>query len=198
MLDKAAIKLTDRLMKKGIIKEQDYELYHFGIETAILKLLHLVAYAAMGLLLQEVIQLLVFLVTFIPLREYSGGYHASSRRRCFIISCLTVLFMLLTVRLLPAAYGLSIYIAAFSGTGLLFLVPVESAAKPIDDSEKIYYKSKAGFIIVLLLTAVLFLYMIGQPQYSFVIALGLFCEVTAVIAGKLAAAIYGAGKQKET
>lgn len=190
MLDKAAASLTDRLINRGIIKEQDYELYLFGIETVILKIVHLLSYLVLGFILGEFKELLIFLIIFIPLREYSGGFHAHSRFKCYIVSCLTMLSMLLLLKLLPeSAYNVSLYVAAVSGTFLLFLVPVGTGTKSIDDSEKIYYKSKAGFIIVLLITLVLFLYMLNQTLYSFIIALGLLYELAAAVAGKYIPAI---------
>jgi accessory gene regulator B len=186
VLDKATVSLVDRLIKKGIIKEQESELYLFGIETAMLKVLHLLTYILMGVLIGELTGLLLFLAVFIPLREYSGGYHAATKLKCYIVSCLTVLSMLLLIKLCNENFYLtSVYLASFSSGILLFLIPVETALRPIDDSEKIYYKSKAGFIIVLLLTITLFLYMTNQTAFSFVIALSLFFEMIAAFTGKL-------------
>ncbi|WOO36378.1 accessory gene regulator B family protein [Anaerocolumna sp. AGMB13020] len=186
MLDKTAVRLVDRLIKKGIIKEQESELYLFGIETAMLKILHLLTYIVMGVLIGELTGLLLFLAVFIPLREYSGGYHASTKLKCYIVSCLTVLSMLLLIKLCDENFYLSsVYLASISSAILLFLIPVETAARPMDESEKIYYRSKAGFIIVLLLTITLFLYMTDQFDYSFVIALSLFFEMIAAFTGKL-------------
>ncbi|SHO50309.1 accessory gene regulator ArgB-like protein [Anaerocolumna xylanovorans] len=186
MLDKATDRLVNKLIKKRVIKEEEYELYQFGIETAFLKGLHLLSYFILGLLLGRIMELIIFLAVFIPLREYSGGYHASTKLRCYIVSCMTVLSMLVILRLFPRdLYGISIYLAMFSGALLFLLIPVETKNKPLDDSEKIYYKSKAGFIIVLLLVLSLFLSMMKQMSYSLILALGLFYELIAAIAGKL-------------
>lgn len=186
MLNRAANSLANKLVKKGIIQAGDYEVYRFGIETGFLKGLHLLSYAILGLLLGKLPQLIVFLIAFIPLREYSGGYHASTKLKCYIVSCTAIFSMLIILGLFPEAYyGASIYLAIFSGVLLLFLVPVEAIAKPMDDSEKIYYKSKAGFTIVLLLTISLFFFMFQQMRYSFILALGLFYELIAAIAGKV-------------
>lgn len=186
VLYKAANGLVNKLVKKGIIEAGECELYCFGIETSILKGLHLLSYVILGLLLGKIPELIVFLIVFIPLREYSGGYHAASKLGCYIVSCMVVFSMLLTVKFMPAAYySFSIYLAMFSGAILLFLVPVEAKTKPLDDSEKIYYKSKAGFTIILLLTLSLLFFMVNQRLFSFILALSLFYELIAAVIGKL-------------
>ncbi len=186
MFGKAADSMVNKLVEMKIIGAEDYELYRFGIETAFLKGIHLISYIILGLLLGKTTELVIFLFAFIPLREYAGGYHAATKLRCYIISCLSILSMLLILRALPEVYySDSMYLAVFSGVLLLFLVPVETKNKLMDDSEKTYYKSKAGFIIVLLLTLALFLFMLNQFSFSFLLALGLFYELVAAVTGKI-------------
>lgn len=186
MLDRAADRLANKLIKSRVIKEEEHELYQFGIETALLKGVHLMSYFILGILLGRVMELIIFLAVFIPLREYSGGFHASTKLRCYVVSCMTVFSMLVILKLFPKEYyGISIYLAMVSGALLFLLIPVETKNRPLDDSEKIYYKSKAGFIIVLLLVLSLFLFMMKQMSYSLILALGLFYELIAAIAGKV-------------
>lgn len=186
MFNRAADSMVNKLIEMQIIGAKDYELYRFGIETALLKGIHLISYMILGLLLGRVMELIIFLIAFIPLREYAGGYHAATKLRCYIISCVSILSVLLILRFLPGiCYLYSMYLAVFSGVLLLFLVPVETKNKPMDDSEKTYYKSKAGFVIILLLTLSLFLFMLNLSYYSFILALGLFYELAAAVTGKL-------------
>jgi len=186
VFSKAADNMVNKLVKMKIIGAEDCELYRFGIETALLKGIHLISYLILGLMLGKTFELIIFLIAFIPLREYAGGYHAATKKGCYIISCLCILSILLILRVFPAVYySNSMYLALFSGVLLLFLVPVESKNKPLDDSEKAYFKSKAGFIIVLLLTLSLFLFMLNQFSLSFLLALVLFYEMIAAVTGKI-------------
>lgn len=185
MLDKASESLTNRLVSAGIVKSEDYEIYQFGIENTILKLIHMVSYITLGLILGSLPELFVFLAAFIPLREYSGGFHAKTPLKCYIVSCITVFTVLFILRFAPEAvmnYSIPI---ALVGSFLLFLViPVEAKEKPLDESEKIYYKSKGGFLILSILVLTLIFIMLDLNKIAFILSLSLIYEMIIALAGK--------------
>lgn len=185
MLGKASESLTNRLIAVGIIKSEDYEIYQFGIENTILKLIHMASYITLGLILGRLPELIIFLAAFIPLREYSGGFHAKTPFRCYIVSCITVFTFLLILIFSPEGimdYSIPI---ALVGSFLLFLIiPVEAKDKPLDESEKIYYKSKGGFLILLALVLTLIFRMLNWDKAGFILSLALLYEMIIAIAGK--------------
>lgn len=185
MLGKASESLTNRLISVGVIKSEDFEIYQFGIENTILKLIHLASYIALGLIFGRLPELIIFLVAFIPLREYSGGFHAKTPLRCYVVSCITVFTLLLIMRFAPLGlmnYSIPI---ALVGSFLLFLViPVEAKDKPLDESEKIYYKSKGGFLILLALILTLLFKMLNLDKIGFILSLAIIYEMIIAIAGK--------------
>lgn len=185
MFEKASEGLTKRLVAAGVIKADDYDIYQFGIENTILKIVHMASYLILGLLFGRLPELIVFLIAFIPLREYAGGFHAKTPLRCYIISCSTVFTVLLLIRLAsPVLMEYSIPIALI-GSFLLFLViPVEAQDKPLDESEKIYYKSKGGFLILLTLILTLLFKILQMDEIGFILSLALFYEMVIAIAGK--------------
>jgi accessory gene regulator B len=185
MLSKASESLTNRLISVGIVKAEDFDIYQFGIENTILKLIHMVSYIVLGLILGRLPELIIFLAAFIPLREYSGGFHAKTPLRCYIVSCITVFTVLLILRFSPTDmmnYSIPI---ALVGSFLLFLViPVEAKDKPLDDSEKIYYKSKGGFLILLALILTLIFKMLELDKVGFILSLAIIYEMIIALAGK--------------
>lgn len=185
MLVKASVSLTNRLISAGVIKSEEFDIYQFGIENTILKLIHLASYAALGVIIGKLPELIIFLMAFIPLREYSGGFHAKTPLRCYIVSCLTVSTVLLLFKF-TTSYLINYSIPiALVGSFLLFLIiPVEAKDKPLDESEKIYYKSKGGFLILLELVLTLISRMIEWDKIGLILSLAIFYEMFIALAGK--------------
>ena len=186
MVKKVSSGLTDYLIKKGVIENEVYDIYQFGIENTILKIIHLVSYIILGAIFGLLPELIIFLIVFIPLREYSGGYHAKTPLKCYIVSCFTVFSLLLIIQFTPETLLKYSILLALIGSFVLFLiVPVEAESKPLDDSEKIYYKSKAGFIIILILVLTLFLRTIELYNVSYILALCLIFEMVVAVTGRI-------------
>lgn len=85
MFKKTACKITQRLCEKGIISESDFDLYEYGFNMRITVLLNLISTIVIGVIAGKVFESIAFLVFYIPLRSYAGGYHASTPRRCYFI-----------------------------------------------------------------------------------------------------------------
>ena len=184
MFGKAAERLTNRLIKNNIIKQEDFDIYQFGIENFIMKACHIVSYLILGICFKLVPELLIFLAAFIPLRENSGGYHAKTPLKCYIVSCGTVITYLCLMRFLPNdIMEYSSILALASSLVLFIIIPVESENKPLDETEMAYYKSKAGFLIIIELALVLIFRLLLWSELSFIIALSLFYELFVALAG---------------
>lgn len=183
MFNKASECLTRKLVNKNIIKKEEVEIYQFGIANFMMKAIHLISYTIIGFAFRQLPALIVFLAAFIPLRECSGGYHAKTPFRCYIISCITVASFLCLLLFLPQGSKYSILIGVFSSLILFPAVPVESENKPLSDAEKTYYKSKAGFIIIIELCLVFTFKMLGWNKLSYVLALSLVYELIIALAG---------------
>ena len=60
-------------------------------------LLNLISTIVIGVIAGKVFESIAFLVFYIPLRSYVGGYHASTPRRCYFISIVIIMAMLLFI-----------------------------------------------------------------------------------------------------
>lgn len=181
-----SILLTDKLVNKKIIQEEDYEVYRFGIECFIMKACHIISYLVMGLCFRKIWELLIFLITFIPLRVYAGGYHAKTPLRCYIVSCGAVLSAIVMIQNVPLyVMHNSIIWAVVTSLILFIIIPVESSNKPLDDIEKAHYKKKAGIMIIIDLSFVIIFRMFEVHYISFIVSLSLTFELGIALLGKL-------------
>ena len=66
--------LSHRMVERGIIKEEEQELYQFGIRNGMILLLNVVTALVIGLLTEQLAVVAVFTLSFMVLRSYTGGY----------------------------------------------------------------------------------------------------------------------------
>ncbi|WFR59865.1 accessory gene regulator B family protein [Anaerocolumna sp. AGMB13025] len=184
MFGKASKSLANKLVKKNIIAKEDFEVYQFGMETFLMKAFHIISYLVIGAVFFRLPELLVFLAAFIPLRESSGGYHAGTALKCYVMSCATVISFLCFLVFLPdSMMEYSLVLALAASLFLFLIVPVETGNKPLEDAERTYYKSKAGFIIIIEFGLVLIFRMVEWKELSFILALSLGYELVIALAG---------------
>ena len=79
------------MVERGIIKEEEQELYQFGIRNGMILLLNVVTALVIGLLTEQLAVVAVFTLSFMVLRSYTGGYHSDSRIFCYLGSNLVLL-----------------------------------------------------------------------------------------------------------
>ena len=79
MTEKAARLMADRLAGMGQIQGEDVELYALGIEVILSSAVTAAAVMILGIFLRNWKGALAFLLCFMHIRNYSGGYHASTR-----------------------------------------------------------------------------------------------------------------------
>ena len=173
MIKSSANKVTSFLYYNKYIDSDkyDYEVYLYGFEALIASILNSVAILLIGLLFDRFIDSIVFLACYCPLRQYSGGYHADTYKRCFF----TFICIFLATIFLENNLGnidLKPLIVLFSVLNLLsicMLSPVEHINNPLTYNEKIKYKRRARLIATLV-----FLFIVMSKEYFTYSAFALF------------------------
>ena len=149
MFKSSAEKITRILANSGIIAESDYELYSFGFEMGFAQVTFLLTAVFIGLLIHMPIESLIFLVAFTPLRSYVGGFHASSYFRCYWLSALAVIVVLITVRFVLRAYHIAVIliIGLICAAVMFVLVPVQDPNRHLEEIEVRIYGKRAKIML---------------------------------------------------
>lgn len=95
---------ADRLADRGVIQEKDVPVYRYGLEAIYSSTLELVSILFLAVIVGNLWQTVAFFLAFIPLRVYAGGYHASTRLRCFLVSLVVYGVFAVALILVPAAW----------------------------------------------------------------------------------------------
>ena len=175
MFTKGANKVTESLINNGTINRADFELYRFGFEVGFAIIANILTTLAIGFLFSMPLESLLFLVAFIPLRSYVGGFHTSNHFRCYWLSILAVVAVLFAVRFVVSIYNplVLIVISSICAIVMFILVPVQDANRPLEDIEIRVYGRRARIVI-----GIEFSVMVGLTVTGFeVISAILFCTI---------------------
>lgn len=158
-------KLTDKLISLKTIDSDDREIYEFGIQHIFITLLNIITIVMIGFLLRSTGEALVFILAFIPLRIFAGGFHFSSPTRCYIFSSCFVAAVLLAMRYY--SIPLLIYCLLYGMASIVILIfsPVEDKNKPLDQFEKKVYR-KRTIIVLAVESFILLIFYFAKIQFA--------------------------------
>lgn len=146
MITKIAQYFTRQMLKKELISSEDAEIYLFGLERMAEGAVSLLSILIVACLSGQVPEMVIFLIAFKTLREYAGGYHATTRFRCYFMT----MGMIITVLSIEKYFIINSYVVLgiwlVCGIILFCLAPIEAENKPLEKEEKILYGKKAKFI----------------------------------------------------
>ena len=146
MFAKLAERVTEELESNKKIKSEDRELYQYGIEQGIMILLNMITALVIGLIFHCLFYVVIFSAAFIPLRTYSGGFHAKTSLMCYVLSVLTLVVFCILIKVLCFPNILWIIISIMCSIIILVLSPVETENKPLDKMEVKVYRKRAHMI----------------------------------------------------
>lgn len=160
-MDKWIHNVVDKNIRQGKIAENEAEIYEYGYTMMIEKIIIFLISIVIALILDATWEVFMLCITFIPLRVYSGGYHARSRYGCIALSGLMLIFGTLSVRIIRKflCMGNYIVIELICGTILALCAPVGVAQRKISRSEQSYFKKILLFVAgIEMIIGVLFLF----------------------------------------
>lgn len=130
------------MQSEGLVDGEDIEIYQFGLECLILKLIHIASYLLIGICMGELFSLLVSGSILISLRRKTGGYHAKTRIGCYIFSC-WVVFILCLLNKIMLTFEAGTIGMIVANLLILRFAPVENVNRTLDSQEKILFRKQA-------------------------------------------------------
>lgn len=157
MIQKIVDRIVDRQIKNQSIEQEDINIYKYGYFLLFEVLINLIISLMIGMVFCDIKTVILFLVLYIPLRTYSGGWHADKLWKCtFISSLILVIAEILSnycIEYIPVMYCVPVMI--LSGIYILVVSPVDTESKPLENEEKKLYGRKVKIIYILHIIALL-------------------------------------------
>lgn len=139
-------KIGNDLVQSDIVKEEDAEIYIYGINQILTSAFNVSSALIIGLIFGMFLEVAVFMAAYIPLRIFAGGYHAKTPLRCYILSVIMLIIVSIGMKYLPLTEWVYYAILLAASLVVLVLSPVEDRNKPLDEIEHKVYKKRAIFI----------------------------------------------------
>jgi accessory gene regulator B len=151
MFRQIATKLVGVMVQDKIVLKDEEEIYLYGLETLIASIINVLLTISIGAILGYVVESIVFLAFYCPLRQFAGGYHAPSYLKCTLsflgIFALTILGYRQFGQYIGSIQMVVILLA--SCIGVVVLAPIEDPNKVLDLLERRKYKEKAIRLVCL-------------------------------------------------
>jgi accessory gene regulator B len=184
-----SIWVSELLINSEIVKEEDKDIYQYGLELLISTDINVAMVMTIGIFFHKTLQTILFLLEYCFVKRYAGGYHASTYARCIITFSVLYASMLFgfeafNINRINMSAG---FICTISILLVFVLAPVEDKNKPLESEERRLYslRSKQFLVLGVLINIILYLF-IGNKNSLVLFAVSAQIWVgAAVLAGYL-------------
>ncbi len=156
-------KMATIIIREGNLDEKKKAVLAYGVFSIIQPIFSLVLTLIFGMIFHVWIEAIIISVAASVLRKNSGGAHASSAERCLIIGVFIFLLLACFTKfvLIKIPAGILVFILAMSIFMSYIIIvkysPVDSASKPIKESDREIFRKKSVKILnIFNVTAVVF------------------------------------------
>lgn len=141
-------KVTDFIIKIGVISNESYEIYQYGFQIGMEMLCCLIAFLGISTYMHMIPECIIFTVIFMLLRTYAGGVHLNSFVKCFVCSVTIQMVTLIYNRQHSLTFLISWFII-ISGAFLIWkIAPVENVNRELELNEKKHCKKVTWKILI--------------------------------------------------
>ena len=171
MINELSEKISNRLLRKKIIDNEEKEIYQYGMNQMLLSLINILTTLMIGILLGMLWQCVIFTFSFMVIRTYAGGYHASTQKRCYLLTASIIIATLSVIKYVEINNYICLILLSISSVIILMFSPVGSENKPLDDIEIVIYRKKTIIVwCVEFLIAIAFI-LVSMKEISICITL---------------------------
>lgn len=153
MIHNIATQMIDWQIAKGYLKASEGRKYVYAYEILLNQLLNVSIATFLAIISHECIAVAVFLLIYVPVRKYAGGFHADSNAKCVMYSSLLIVVVILSNKLFiqytngfGAIMGICTLVLVLC---VWYMAPVEAANKKLDGVERRRYRKRVRILCVI-------------------------------------------------
>ncbi len=192
MITKLAEKCVAASVKGKIIPADESAFFTFAFGLMLSQAFGIATCLIIGAIFQCIIESIIYLLFFIPLRTFSGGFHAGSHLKCYVSSVLLFgfsVFLGVYIGVLLQLFVIAIVFACCA-LAVLLTAPAEDKNKPLSEPEVKKCRAKVKVILSLYSITFAILCCFSQTQrYTVFILLAVMTVAILVGISKIADAV---------
>lgn len=172
MIHRISKRCALKLSKAKLIDTAELDVYCYGFEQIISTTAIIVTILIAAVLTGDAVKSLLFIVCFVPIRIFAGGFHCSTYRGCFLFSNGIFLLSLFLGKMEDGIFPVA---AAFINAAILLLcciivyqvAPVLNPNNPLSGSEIIRNKRCARFVILVQAFVIIIAYFVAHTNMMY-------------------------------
>ena len=152
-----------------------------------MKMFFLILAMLVGFILGMFFESVLFFISFCLVRNFAGGIHADTERKCTIISTFSILASIVVMWVLDflGLKTFSLFLLIISAICLIVFSPIDTPNKQLNASDKKKYKKKTVLICLALVILHIILSCVGIHSFSIAVSVSMVFAATLVVAGKI-------------
>lgn len=179
MFQRIAKRICSYLSNKGILNEENKDIYIYALEVIILNTSIFVSLFVISVMMKHITSMVCFILFFVPIRIYGGGYHAKKSITCFLLS---ITSYVLALSILNSHTYL--YLNRFIQVSLVCVIimmyifaPIVNENHPLDDKQ---YKRNKTIVRLLLIIDFIVLVFVGINENKYCSSIMIFVLLNGV------------------
>lgn len=150
--------------------EDEKEVVIYGLEAIVSTLVDILVILNIGIISDNLLGTIVYLLCFCSIRVLAGGYHANSYLSCLLCSIISYSFIVAVNSFVIQEYNLILVVmAVISYMATLMIAPVLNGKREFLEKEVAIIKKKVRIILAIELLVTIGLYLINFEIYKFAI-----------------------------
>ncbi len=114
--------ITNILIKNKKLNIENKEIYEYAMEAILMNSILLIVFLGISIIGEKTDFYMGFLLFFVPMRTFAGGYHAKKSETCFILSTVSYTVAMHVCKWLENSYNYVIIICVYVIAILSFLL----------------------------------------------------------------------------
>lgn len=162
------------LQEQGYVDASNDKIILLGLQRTKAFIEDMIFAIVIGFFMGNAFAGVLFEISFSVNRMYTGGYHASSKKMCNIISKGNTIICLIVAFFCPINESILCIVTGSSAITIFRLSPIESENKKINDVERRIYKYRSTVIMVVTIALYVLFLWVDMYLYAKILSFALF------------------------
>lgn len=173
--------ISSFLVSKSFITQQEHHIYSYCFEILLSEIIFWSAIFIIAFILGLIYPTIIYLLGFCLFRSIAGGYHASTRFRCFLLSISFYLLFILFFLYLSTSKNICFFFIIFAYLSFFFFAPIDHKNKPFTEELYVNLRHKLFLVMFFFLGVFLILMHYSYTTTLFCLAYGCWQAGVAII-----------------
>ncbi|NBI05479.1 accessory gene regulator B family protein [Senegalia massiliensis] len=154
------------------------------LKRIILMIVNIITIIVIGILFDRVLESIIFIISYEPIRSYAGGYDAGNNLNCYIFSLAVTIIAMISIKYIPSSNYIILFLVIISSF-IVLLSPVEDINNFSNKEKAKKYKIISKMMCILELAIVLMLLILKVNNIALTISISLFILSIMILFGKV-------------